>query len=198
MLLIQKKMMKSCHCAVRPRNVGRELVPMRGATRKELINAPMAVPIGSVRAAKSDFLMYQYVTDTIIAPGIPPGKANMLPVPISFLIIPMATEIEIAYQGPRNIPEIALIVCWKGNTLVGPTGNVPIPGIERTTPKAIRTAESAILDVLDTTLTHSPISPCLEGVYNYIISQTQQQQCPLISSGKIAAIRYDSDWEHKT
>jgi hypothetical protein len=112
----------------------------KGDTNKALITAPIVVPIGSVRAAKSLFQRYLWITPTISAPGIPPGNANIVPVPKAFRMIAATTATSVAYHGPKSTPPTPFIICWAGYTLVGPIGK---DRGDRTIAVAARTAVTA-------------------------------------------------------
>ena len=92
---------------------------------KVLIKAPMPVPMGSDKEIQLLLRTYLWSKPTTNAPGIPPGKAKIVPVPIEILSSPVANAATAAYQGPRATPSIPFIVCWKGKTFVGPTGMLP-------------------------------------------------------------------------
>jgi len=57
----------------------------------------------------------------------------------------MTNAMKTAYQGPRKIPAIALIMCCHGSALVGPATKW---NGDKATPKAIETIEKAVFLVL--------------------------------------------------
>jgi len=101
MLLAQKAAKKSCHWAVKPSQAqaaaGMGGACISGATMKALIKAPMPVPMGSVKETQLLLCTYLCSSPTTSAPGIPPGRAKMVPVPIEILSSPVASAAAAAY-----------------------------------------------------------------------------------------------------
>ena len=85
--------------------------PRIGPRRKTVRGTPMKpVPTGSVNAAQS-LRTQRNTRPTTIAPGIPPGKAKIVPVPMALRMMPAIRAAIAAYQGPIMTPATILTMC---------------------------------------------------------------------------------------
>ena len=125
-----------------------------GPRRNTVRGTPMRpVPTGSVSAAQS-LRAQRNTKPTTIAPGIPPGKAKIVPVPLALRMMP-AIQAEIAaYHGPIMTPATTLILFWKGKALMGPTGKW-IP--ERRTAMAANSPARTILRIFPVLSIYRPV-----------------------------------------